>query len=175
MYEYMTTSFQDEKRFRYFLDAFLCLARSVPYVLKKELKHNKPLADWYEQKAKEFDSSKIPKLIKEMRDISVHQHTPPLLTTASVSFSMDAIIADSQETKRTAREGDTENVQTTAPKEKSGWTAPKIVNYSFDEPPKWFHERPDVMSVCRKYLDEVEKLVAEAENMAERRKVSSHE
>ena len=159
MYEHMILDFQDEKKFRYFLDAFLALARSVPHILKSEFHNDKSLARWYEYRAIEFCSSKIVKFLIKLRNISLKEHTPMMVTTAAVSFSANAIIGDSR---------------ATSPEASAGWTAPKIVSYSFDELPTWFDENPDVMCLCKKYLDELEKLVAEAENTIGR-KVLSHE
>ena len=169
MFEHMMLDFQDERKFRYFLDAFLALARSVPHILKSEFHNETSLAGWYELRAMEFYSSRVVKLLVEMRNISLKEHTPMMVTTAAVSFSLNAIIGDNPDTKKISTEGDTENMETTSPKASAGWTAPKIVSYSFDELPTWFDENPDVMYLCRKYLDELEKLVAEAEKMVGRK------
>lgn len=174
MFEHMMLDFQDEKKFRYFLDAFLALARSAPHILKSEFNNQSSLAGWYKHRAIEFYSSRVVKFLVEMRNISLKEHTPMMVTTAAVSFSADAIIGENPDTEKISTEVDAENMRATSPKASAGWTTPKIVSYSFDELPKWFDENPDVMYLCRKYLDELERLVAEAENMVGT-EVSSHE
>jgi hypothetical protein len=172
MHEHMTLYFQDEKKFRHFLDAFLALARSVPHILKSEFHDNKSLKEWYQQRAEEFYSSKIVKLLKEMRNISLKEHTPMMATTAAVSASLSAIFGESPGTKEISTEGKIENVETTldadadAEKRQPAWTAPRIVRYSFDELPTWFDQNPDVMYLCGKYLVELENFVRDAENLS---------
>lgn len=173
MYEHMALDFQDEKKFRYFLDVFLALARSVPHILKSEFHNDKSLTGWYELRAIEFCSDKIVKFLIKLRNISLKEHTPMMVTTAAVSFSIGAIIGDSPDSKKISTEGDIKNMQSTSPKASAGWTAPKVISYSFDERPTWFDENPDVMYNCRKYLDELERLVAEAENMVGRKVLSN--
>jgi hypothetical protein len=177
MYEHMTLYFQDEKKFRHFLDAFLALARSVPHILKPEFHDNKSLVRWYEQRAKEFYSSKIVKLLVEMRNISLKEHTPMMATTAALSVSLSVIIGENPDTKEISTEGKTENVETPsleadaeAKKRQPAWTSPKIVRYCFDELPTWFDENPDVMYLCCKYLDELENFVSDAENLSKEKK-----
>src|SRR4030067_101704 len=110
MYEHMILDFQDEKKFRYFLDAFLALARSVPHILKSEFHNDKSLARWYEYRAIEFCSSKIVKFLIKLRNISLKEHTPMMVTTAAVSFSANAIIGDSPDTKKISTEGNPEKI-----------------------------------------------------------------
>jgi hypothetical protein len=42
----------------------------------------------------------------------------------------------------------------------------KIIGYHFTRHFKWFNENPDVMYLCKKYLDELEKFVVELEKKA---------
>jgi hypothetical protein len=39
----------------------------------------------------------------------------------------------------------------------------KVIGYHFVHNFKWFNENPDVMYLCKKYLDELEKFVVELE------------
>jgi hypothetical protein len=172
MYEHMRLNFQDGTKFRYFLDAFLALARSVPHILKSEFHDDNQLARWYDHRVRELCSVKIVRFLIEMRNISLKEHTPMMATTAAVSYSLDAIIGETLDIKKTSPDGKTKNIRTAslkiagdqAEKQQPAPTVPQIVGYSFDELPKWFDENPDVMYLCKKYLDELERFVAEAED-----------
>jgi hypothetical protein len=176
MYENMRLDFQDGTKFRYFLDAFLALARSVPHILKSEFHDDNQLARWYDHRVRELCSLKIVRFLIEMRNISLKEHTPMMATTAAVSFSLHTIIGEALNIKKTSPDGETENI-TTASSEIAGdqaerlqppQTVPRIVEYSFDELPKEFDENPNVMYFCKKYLDELEKFVLEAEHISEK-------
>jgi hypothetical protein len=43
----------------------------------------------------------------------------------------------------------------------------RVIGYHFVHDFKWFNEIPDVMNICKKYLDELEKFVSEAEHILE--------
>ena len=47
-----------------------------------------------------------------------------------------------------------------------------VVAYSFDELPGWFDLDPDVMTLSKKYLDELTTFVVEAENILRKQGVS---
>lgn len=172
MHEHMGLNFQDEKKFRYFLDAFLALARSVPHILKSEFHDDNELARWYDHRVRELGGVKVVRFFIEMRNISLKEHTPMMATTAVVSVTVDAIIGETLDVKKISPDGKTKNVRTAsleiagdqAEKQQPTPTVPRIVTYSFDELPKWFDENPDVMYLCKKYLDELERFVAEAED-----------
>lgn len=150
-YEQMKSNFQDRTRFRYLLDAFLALSRSVTHVFKEEFHDNKPLMDWYNSKVEEMKGNTIMRFLIKMRNISLKVHTPDMQTTAEISRSINVIIGQPSEKHKKEEE--------TVPK------GPKVVSYSFVELPRWFDENPDVMSLCKKYLDELERFVTEAENV----------
>ena len=180
-YQQMELYFQDRAKFLYFLDAFLASARSVTHVFKKEFHDDKLLINWYDSKVEEWKKNKIMKFFKEMRNISLKEHTPKMKLTRTVSFTADAILVDRVSLKKVSADGTIEEREIPSPepakpskeKEKNAPTSPKTVSYSFHELPRWFDENPNVMYLCERYLEELEKFVTEAENII--RKVLSHE
>jgi len=169
-YEQMKLNFQDRVKFLWFLDAFLAIARSLTHVFQTEFHNNKEIMDWYNKVAKDWQNNKIMKLFIEIRNISLKEHTPKMRTTIAESFSINFVIADKVTLKKISPDGKSEQVEVSQELVKQRKEEPKIpqrnsgiVGYSFDELPEWFDENPDVMSLCKRYLDELEKFVTEAE------------
>jgi len=172
-YQQMELSFQDRTKFLYFLDAFLASARSVTQVFKKEFHDDKLLMNWYNSKVEEWKNNKIMKFFKQMRNISLKEHTPKTKLTRAVSFTVDAHLVDRFSVTKISPDGTTEQVEIpprepvkpSKEKEKIAPPSPKTISYSFHELPEWFDENPDVMYLCKAYLEALEKFVTEAENM----------
>jgi len=177
-YEQMEFNFQDRTKFLYYLDAFLSSARSVTLVFQKEFKNvNAKLMKWYESKIDGWEENKLMKLFVEMRNISIHAYTPKAKITASVSISANAILVARVSVKKISPNGTVEEAEVEPhkptklrkPKKENVPAHPKIVNYSFHELPDWFDENPDVIYLCKRYLDELEKFVTEAESMVKKK------
>jgi len=179
--EQMKFNFQDRTKFRYFLDAFLASARSITHVFKSEFHGNKALLKWYQSKVEEWSNNKIMKFFKEMRNISLKEHTPNTRITAEATFSVDVVLRHTVIAKKISPNGTTEVRETplheSTQKSKKGkqtkLARPKIVSYSFLHSFKWFDENSDVMYLCKKYLDELERFVTEVENRTELEKQPS--
>jgi hypothetical protein len=88
-YQQMEFSLQDRRKFLYSLLAFLPIARSVTLVFKKETSYNRQLKTWYQEKVKEWETNKIMKSFKELRNISIHEHTPETRTRVSLKWVVD--------------------------------------------------------------------------------------
>lgn len=173
-YQQMELNLQNRTKFVYFLDAFLASARSVSHVFKKEFKNANPeLIKWYESKVREWKNNKVMKFFVGIRNISLKEHTPKMKTTATVSFGVDAVLVDRVSVTKVSPDDTLEQAEISPyvhkrqnrEKEQKTSTSPKVVSYSFHELPKWFDENPDVMRLCKTYLDELEKFVAECEDM----------
>jgi len=170
-YEQMNIHFQDRIRFLFFLDAFLASARSVTHVFQKEFHENVQIMNWYEREVAKWKDNKIMRLFTHMRNISLKEHTPKMRTTVAKSLSASFTIANKVSIRKIIGEK-TEQVdlvgESTKQSRKEEQVVTKgsgIVDYSFDELPRWFDENPDVMYLCGKYLDYLEKFVSEAEIM----------
>lgn len=156
-YEQMKQNFQDRAKFLYFLDAFLASSRSVTQVFEKEFHDNQHLMNLYSNKCKEWENNKIMKFVREMRNISLKEHTPKTQVTAAVGFHISVTIVDKVSIKKISPSEKIENVEVSSPEpskqakeeEQTPQPTPRIVSYSFSELPEWFDENPDVMNVCK--------------------------
>lgn len=173
-YKKMEANLSDRVKFTFSLLAFLPIARSVTLIFQKEFNDDSRLMTWYHNEAKEWENNKTMRFFKNIRNISLKEHTPEIETIAGVTFKADVIlgvkhlqkIIDSLE--RTQDSGGGEH-----------WATPviplevenrKILGYNFLHYFKWFDEDPDVMYLCKEYLDELERFVSEVENKIERNK-----
>lgn len=110
-----------------------------------------------------------------MRNISLKEHTPETLTLSASQGGFDtsrAVIEDTQNGK---------DIQIripiygTAEKTLRNQTQLRSSVVYFYKVPQWFDENTDVMYLCGKYLDELEKFVTEAENMIKKEGISHEE
>lgn len=164
-YQQMELNFQDRRKFLYSLLAFLPIARSVTLVFKKETSNNRQLKAWYQEKVKEWKNNKLMKFFIELRDISIHEHTPDTRTRVAVEWTANVNLTEKDVSKVVDSDG------------KEHWVTPllpleiideKVIGYHFINDFKWFNEIPDVMNLCKKYLDELEKFVSDAERISEK-------
>ena len=176
-YEQMKLNFQDRTKFLYYLDAFLCSARSVTLVFQKARGKADDLMKWYNSKVEEWKNNKIINLFRELRNVSVHENVPETGTTSVITISSNAILTSAKAViERISPDGKIERSETLPQmrtkqikKEEHAPIKPQIVRYFFHELPNWFDENPDVMLLCRKYLDELDKFVTEAKERCERK------
>jgi hypothetical protein len=161
-YVRMEANLQDSTKFTFSLLAFLPIARSMTLVFKKEFNDNERLMVWYDTKVEKWKDNKIMRFFKEMRNVSLKEHTPDTRSRISLTWRADIVLSE----KDVERVVDSER--------KEHWVTPlyplevkgkKVIGYSFVHDFKWFDENPDVVSLCKTYLDELEKFVAECENM----------
>jgi len=169
-FQQMELSLQNPKEndsltnFLFYLDAFLAATRNVTFVFQKEFKNNKKLMEWYGKKVRGWQNDKIMKLFVVMRNVSLKEHTPETLTLSVRKGKFDTSNATIEYTP----EGD---IQIKIPIYGLTEKAPQKPNQLrssvayFYKVPYWFDENPDVMYLCKQYLDELEKFVSEAENM----------
>lgn len=171
-FEQMEFFFQNFKiedaptKYLYYIDAFLAAARSVTHIFKTEFHDNEPLMKWYEHKVNEWKKEKIMRLFVEMRNISLKEETPkPITIVADIQrFDLpEALIVVSSNGKieriripirQPTKKGKSEN--------KSAKAGVVSVFFSL---PKWFDGTPEVMVLCKEYLDQLEKFVSGAEDM----------
>jgi hypothetical protein len=172
-YEQMKLNFQDRRKFLFNLDAFLSAARAVTFVFQKaKNKVDESVMKWYNAVTDGWKKDKVMRLLVEMRDVSIHKHTPQMQATAVVHASIDFILSDSLTIKKVPPNGKVEQETTCShetpqqPEVKpQAPAAPQTVSYSFYELPEWFDEDSDVMHLCKEWLDKLEGFVVESEKM----------
>lgn len=164
-YGQMKSEFQDRIIFHYLLDAFVASARSVTHVFQAEFNDNEYLMRWYQKRRKEWRQNEIMKFFKKLRNVSLKEHTPDTQTRSSIKWGINVIFSDKDVKKVVDSNG------------KEHWVTPllplevidkEIVGYAFLHDFKWFDKSPDVMALCKEYLEELDRFVSEVENMVGR-------
>lgn len=172
-FEQMRLNFQDRTKFLFSLDAFLSAARAVTFAFQNARgKVDESIMEGYDRKMSEWQKDKVMRLLVEMRNVSIKEHTPQIQTTAAISFTIDAILVDSLSIKKVSPDGKVEE-RTTSPQgtaqqpevKPQAPAAPTIISRSFYELPEWFDQDSDVMHLCEEWLGKLESFVAEAERM----------
>ena len=154
-YKQMARNIHDRNVFIFYLLAFLPIARSITLVFKKEFYSNKRLMRWYQTKEETWKENKVMKIFKDMRNICLKEHAPIMLVRELVPFNVLLHNLTGYNTKEMQDSG------------------VELISYVF-ELKEQIDKNPEVMNLCREYLDELEEFVIEAENMV-RRGIKRHE
>jgi hypothetical protein len=169
-YELMKDNFQDRAKFKFNLDAFLSAARAVTFAFQNARgKADKLMMEWYDRKMSEWKKDKVMRLLVEMRNVSIKEHTPQMKTTAAVHVGISVMIAERLGNKRVSPDGKVEEESaspheiTQQPEVKPQASATPIISRSFRELPEWFDQDSDVMHLCKEWLSKLESFIAEAE------------
>jgi hypothetical protein len=173
-YEQMRVNFQDRRAFLFNLDAFLSAARAVTFVFKKgREKMNEALVKLYDDRVEgEWKADKVMRLLINMRNVSIKEHTPQMQTTPAVDLSSNVTIVGSITIKKVSPDGKVEE-RTVSPNEtiqqpevkSQAPAANAVISRSFYKLPDWFDQDSDIMHLCREWLAKLEGFIAEAEKM----------
>lgn len=172
-YEQMRLNLQNRTIYLFNLDAFLSAARAVTFVFQNARnKVDESVMKWYDEMTEGWKKDEVMRLLVEMRDVSIHEHTPQMQTTAAVHVGISVMVVDSVRIKKVSPDGRVEE-RITSPQGTSRQpevkpqapTTPTIISYSFHELPEWFAQNSDVMHLCEEWLDRLEGFVVEAEKM----------
>jgi hypothetical protein len=155
-YKQMALNIQDKNVFLFYLLAFLPLARSVTLVFQEEFSENKRLMKWYQTKKEAWKNNKVMRYFIDMRNISLHKHAPIMLLKELVPLSVLLHSSVDHGTKQVQAS----NVE--------------VVSYVF-ELSQEIDENPEVMSLCLKYLDELEEFVIETEDIVRKEVLRQHD
>jgi hypothetical protein len=154
-YSQMCGLVNNRAKFNFNLSAFLSAARSVLQYALKEAQTKTGGQAWYDG---QVASNPVVKFLKDKRDISIH--ATPVRPSARIEATVsDTIhISDSVSVKIERKDGTTEETQIlpTPPPPKQGETS---VEYQF-----FFQDwtgSDDVVTLCKRYLKEVETIVAD--------------
>lgn len=157
---------EDRTAFVHNLLAFLMISRSVTWILQKEFDSNPKFKKWYEKKQEEMQKDHLMTFFKEMRNVAVKEMSPQIKTRKSITFTADVVLVDSLSVKLTKADGT--EVQYESPPPKAFAYAnpeskvPVLIGYYFIDWP----EDDDVISLCEKYLEKLENIVSEANNVS---------
>ena len=162
----MESNLRNRIEFRFYLDAFLASARSIFHVFEKEFHDNGLLMDWYKGEI-EVKKNPVVKFFINLRNISLKEHTPDTYTSVRIKWAADVNLTEKDVKRVVDSDGKEHWVTPSMPLEVIDT---KIIGYSFVHNFKWFNENPDVISLCKEYLDELERFVTEAENQVKEKR-----
>jgi len=148
---------EQRDKFRYHLSAFLSAARSPLQYACNEAKHKSGGQTWYDS---QVTANPVVKFFKEKRNVSIHEK----LVSPSGKFNLSAgeslSLSESVSVTITRADGSTEAaelVETPAPPVSIESDVSATFEYFFDDWPG----SEDVITLCKRYLNEVEAIVAD--------------
>lgn len=162
-FERMTETQPDRYAFKYNLSAFLAAARSVTAIMQKEFDKVSGFKDWYENIQAKLQSDDTMKLLKDKRDVTIHQQPVRPHAHVSVSITEHIALSDSVSIVITRADGTVERLESeptpsTVPARTETITEPEWQWY-FDELPE-----KDIVTVCKEHIAKLDTIVEECES-----------
>lgn len=149
---------EDPIAFKHYLSACLSSARSVMQYALDEAKGKKGGKKWYEG----WMSSKILGFFKEKRDYNIHTAPLPLKKHIKIMINETIRVTESLHIEVKDKDGNIletrDVIEPPAPTEPEGSSAVSESRYEFDD---WTGE--DVISLCDKYLTELERFIQDGQ------------
>jgi hypothetical protein len=171
-FEQMKLNFQDRTKFLFSLDAFLSAARAVTFVFQNaRSKVNESIMNWYDTVAEEWRKEKVMRLLVEMRNVSIKEHSPQMQTSAAVNLGESVGFGYTIIIKKSSPDGKVEEKTISSqesPKQPSKIksqtpAATTVISRSFYDLPEWFDLDSDVMRLCEEWLRKLGEFVTKAE------------
>ena len=157
-YSQMSTTFNDNEKFKYNLSAFLTSARSVLQYALEEAKGKNSGQVWYD---KQIAASHTLVFFKDKRDVNIHAepvHPTKHLTataTAKIGIRASASVIVKDANGNMKYQSQTATSQNDAKPQPSQETESIVVRWVFSD---WAGPE-DIMTLCQKYIDELDNLV----------------
>ena len=149
--ERMTETQSNRDAFKYNLSAFLAAARSVTAIMQKEFDKVSGFKEWYEEIQAKLLSDVAMKLLKDKRDITIHQQPVRPRAHVNVRITERIVLGDSMSFVLTHADGTIERGKPestpsplparTETKTESEW------QWYFDELPQ-----KDILTVCKEHV-----------------------
>lgn len=163
----MKENVEDRQKFKYNFSAFVSAARSITFLLQKEVSKNQGFDEWYCKKQMQMEQDELFKFFKKKRNYILKEGlinpraeiSMTIPYSAAGSYSVEAIV-------RNAGGIITDYEYSESPAKPKPVSKPKVVE---ETAYKWFfadwpEPNEDVITLCEKYLDELKLIVEEAEN-----------
>lgn len=161
--ERMAETQSDRDAFKYNLSAFLAAARSVTAIMQKEFDKMYSFKDWYEEMQAKLQSNDTMRLLKNKRDVTIHQRPVRPRAHVNVSTAERETLTDSMSVVITRPDG-------TIERQESGPTPdPMPARPDTETEPEWrwyFDELPDkdVVTACEEHIAKLDIIVRECES-----------
>ena len=161
-FERMMETQPDRYDFKYNLSAFLAAARSVTAIMQKEFDKVSGFKNWYKNIQAKLQSDDTMKLLKDKRDVTIHQQPVRPHAHVNVSITEHMVLGDSASIVITRADGTVERLESeptpsTEPARTKAITDPEWQWY-FDELPE-----KDIVTVCKEHIAKLDTIVEECE------------
>ena len=169
----MIEEYEDREHFRHNLSAFLSPARSVLEYAMREARLKRKGLKWYDDW---MNASPILRFFKKKRIINFHSEPISLRKGIEIAIRETLYISESISVKITRADGKTESrsipLETKQKPEGSKSSVESKSTYRFDDWMKYcqsnnlkdFTGNEDVLTLCEKYIQELEKIVKDGVN-----------
>lgn len=154
-YSRMIEEQENIRAFKYYLSAFLSSARSVLQYAEREAKKKPGGKKWYDNY---ISNNPILKFFKHKRDINIH--VKPVQPSAHIDVEIiePLHISESVSITVTDEKGNIKH-QFRSEKPKPAITKPTMVKVMYKYRFKDWKGNEDVLELCQKYIEELEKIV----------------
>ena len=159
--ERMTETQSDRDAFKYNLSAILAAARSVTAIMQKEFDKVSGFKDWYEETQAKMQNDDAIKLLKDKRDITIHQQPVRPHAHVNVSITEHIAFSDSVSIVITRADGTVER--------RESEPTPSPVPAKTETITEWrwyFDELPekDVVTICKEHIAKLDTAVEQCES-----------
>jgi len=160
--ERMKEHVMDGEAFRYNLSAFLTAFRSVTFIMRKEYNRISGFEEWYRKKQIEMKKDEKMKLLKEKRNITIHQKPIHLRAHVNVNATSSIGLVPNIIIHHAHANGTEERYSSTEEEEEEHPQTP--AKSDVDVQWRWyFDEFPDVdaITICEECLKKMKDIVSE--------------
>lgn len=161
--ERMMETQSDRDAFKFNLSAFLAAARSVTAIMQREFDKVTGFKDWYKEIQAKLQSDDTVKLLKDKRDVTIHQQPVRLHAHVNVSITEHIAISDSVSVVITRADGTVERLES----EPSPSHVPDRTETIVEPEWQWyFDELPekDIVTVSKEHIAKLDTIVEECES-----------
>ena len=146
--------------FKYNLSAFLSAARSVTLIMQKEFNNKPGFAEWYCSQQAKMKADRTMKILCKERNITIHQQPIHPQAHIKASIAEHITITETVLAVLTHADGTVERYKSASPTTPASLQTESTVKWH------WYFEKipgDDVVTVCQKYIKEIETIVTECE------------
>jgi hypothetical protein len=161
--ERMAETQSNRDAFKYNLSAFLAAARSVTAIMQKEFDGISGFKAWYEEMQAKLQSDDTVRLLKDKRDITIHQQPVRPRAHVNVSVAERIALTDSMSIVITRADGTIERQES----EPTRGPMPARTETEAESEWRWyFDELPekDIVTVCEEHIGRLDIIVRECES-----------
>lgn len=169
--EQMKQHIDSPEEFVYNLSAFLSAARSVTFIMQNEFSKIPEFREWYRRKQKKMENSELFRFFNGLRVAAIHRKVVIPNRNVKIEFTETITVGDSIVVEARDKDGNLlqrheSDFQPESSVENEHEDVKTEVYWYFDEKPE-----SDAITLCTRYIEELELLVKECTEKFKRDKV----